>query len=163
MQETTVKLQVRRIMHEFHRKAEAAYLTTIDEQGFPHTRAMVNLRNDQAFPLAAPLFQGHEQDFMTWFSTVRGFEKLRHIERNHRVSVFYCHPQEWCSLLLKGVIQVVYDDEIRKNIWHDDWYEIFPSGILDPRQVVLRLDPVYAQGLCHIDEKRYVLEFVESK
>ncbi len=160
MDEVEMKQRLKRLMHKFHKKAQAAYLTTIDGGGFPHTRTMVNLRNDKAFPLAAPLFEGHDQDFLTYFSTVKGFDKLKHIEMNPKVSVFYCHPREWWSLLLKGTLEIVQDEGIRKRVWHDDWYEIFPSGVLDPNQVVLRLNPIYALGLCTIERQRYVFELI---
>jgi general stress protein 26 len=160
MSEHAMKQKVKQMMHTFQQQAQAVYLTTIDEAGFPHARAMVNVRNGAEFPRAVTLFAGHEHDFMTFFSTVRGLGKLSHIDRNPKVSAFYCHPREWRSLLLKGTIERVQDEVIQEKIWHADWLDIFPEGTLDPRQVILRLIPNYALGLCYIDHKRYVMELL---
>jgi len=35
-------------------RADPVYLTTVDPQGFPHTRAMFNLRNPSLFPQYVP-------------------------------------------------------------------------------------------------------------
>ena len=45
----------------------AAYLTNVDEEGFPQTRAMFNLRNKEKWPKLVPLFADHDDDFMVIF------------------------------------------------------------------------------------------------
>jgi general stress protein 26 len=140
-------------MRTFQPQAQAVYLTTIDKAGIPHARAMVNVRNGAEFPRTVPLFAGHEQDFMTHFSAVRGLGKLSHIDRNPKVSAFCCHLRERRSLLLKGTIDRMQDEVIQEKIWHADRRDIFPEGTLDPRQVILRLNPTYALGLCCIDQQ----------
>lgn len=44
--------------------AEAVYLSTIDENGFPQTRSMLNLRNTEQFANLVKLYQGHKDDFL---------------------------------------------------------------------------------------------------
>jgi phosphatidylethanolamine-binding protein (PEBP) family uncharacterized protein len=51
------------------RIAEAAYVTTIDPDGFPQTRAMFNLRRKEQFPGLASLFKDHQYDFLVYFTT----------------------------------------------------------------------------------------------
>ena len=40
---------------------DAVYLSTISEDGFPHTRMMGNLRNEQQCKVAKELFAGHDE------------------------------------------------------------------------------------------------------
>ena len=46
-----------------------AYLTTVDEKGYPQTRAMFNLRNKDRFPKLIPLFDKRHEEFMILFTT----------------------------------------------------------------------------------------------
>ena len=59
----------RAVAREIMETADVAYLSTIDPGGYPHTRAMFNLRNPAWFPKQAPLFRGHEEDFFVYLTT----------------------------------------------------------------------------------------------
>ena len=39
--------------------AKAVFVTTIDAEGFPQTRAMFNLRNKDVWPKLIPMFKDH--------------------------------------------------------------------------------------------------------
>ena len=49
--------------------SEAVYLTTVDRDGVPQTRAMVNLRNKQQYPSLIELFVPHQDDLLVLFTT----------------------------------------------------------------------------------------------
>jgi general stress protein 26 len=49
--------------------AEIAYLSTVDSDGFPQTRAMVNLRNIEQFSDLASVFQEHQEDLLIYVTT----------------------------------------------------------------------------------------------
>jgi general stress protein 26 len=160
LEERGLRAKAKELILYYQKEAQAAFLTTLDPKGFPHTRAMMNLRNERAFPTAKALFEGHEEDFVTYFSTVKGLEKLKHLSLNPKASVFYCHPAEWWSLLIKGTLETIDAEEVRKRISVQEWRGFFPEGLLSSEPVVLRLNPLSAVGLCHIDGARYIFEFL---
>jgi general stress protein 26 len=124
--------------------AGAAYLTTIGQDGYPHTRAMLNLRNRQQYPNQVHLFAQHQGDLMIYFSTNTSSNKIREIKANPRVSVYYCHPEQFHGLMLSGDIEIVDDSEIRKSLWNEGWERYYPNGPDDPDHTVLRLYPKLA-------------------
>lgn len=126
--------------------AEAAYLTTIGADGYPRTRAMLNLRNRQQYPDQVHLFVSHQDDLMVYFSTNTSSGKLTQIRANPRVCVYYCHPRKFRGVMLAGDIEIVDDSEIRKALWNDGWERYYPSGPDDPDHTVLRLYPKFARG-----------------
>jgi len=126
--------------------SKAAYLTTIDPDGFPHTRAMTNLRNKDQKPNLVSLFRDHQEDYLIIFSTNTSSAKVRHVEENPKVSVYYCHPEKWQGVMFGGEIEIVPDLELKRAIWEDGMEKYYPSGYDDPDHTILRLHPRIAKG-----------------
>jgi general stress protein 26 len=122
-----------------------AYLTTIDDEGFPQTRAMFNLRNKKWFPKLIPFFKKHD-DFTIIFSTNTSSTKINDIKTNSAVSVYYCEPEAWNGVMFGGKIEVVDDVGIKKDLWHEEWERYYSKGHDDPDHTVLRLLPTVAKG-----------------
>lgn len=121
--------------------AEMAYLTTIDERGFPQTRAMENLRNKKRFPSLIDLFQAHKDDFRVLFGTHTSSVKVNQIKKNPAVSVYYCRPNEYCGLMLGGLMDVVTDARLKEKVWQPGWKSYYSGGVGDPEFTVLSLFP----------------------
>ena len=123
-----------------------AYLTTVNQEGFPQTRAMFNLRNKKWFPKLISLFDKHRDDFMIIFSTNTSSTKINDIKSRPKTSVYYCNPDEWKGVMFGGEIEIVDDLELKKTLWHDDWDKYYPKGHDDPDHTVLRIIPTIARG-----------------
>jgi len=126
--------------------ADAAYFTTIDEQGYPQTRCMFNLRNRVKFPKLIEMFEPHAGDFMILFTTNTSSDKIAHIKMNPAVCVYYCKPDDFHGLMLSGTIELVSDAKIKERLWHDGWERYYPTGPHDPDHTVLKLLPTKAKG-----------------
>lgn len=124
--------------------AEAAYVTTIDKDGFPYTRAMFNLRRTEQFPSLIELFKKHEDDFLVYFTTNTSSSKIAHIKKNPKVSIYYCKPSDWRGLMLGGEVEIV-DKAIKEAIWQKGWEMYYPGGPHDPDHTVLCLRPMFAR------------------
>lgn len=122
-------------------EAKAAVLTTIDKQGWPSTRAMLNLRNVETYPNLVPVFDSHRNDLLVYFTTNTSSGKVSQIESNEKASVYYCDPLTWRGLMLGGVISVVSDPAIKEKIWQKDWTMYYPGGVHDPDYSILCLVP----------------------
>jgi general stress protein 26 len=125
--------------------AEAAYVTTIDPEGFPQTRAMFNLRRKELFPGLAALFKGHEDDFLVYFTTNTSSPKIGHIRNNPKVAVYYCRAGEFRGLMLSGEMERVTDRVEKARVWQKGWELYYPGGAHDSDHTVLRLRPMTAK------------------
>jgi pyridoxamine 5'-phosphate oxidase len=123
-----------------------AYLTTVDEIGFPQTRAMFNLRNKERFPKLIPIFEEHRDIFMIIFTTNTSSTKIEDIRLRPKTSVYYCNPDDWQGVMFGGEIEVVDDSELKKRIWHEGWERYYPKGYDDPDHTVLQIIPTVARG-----------------
>jgi general stress protein 26 len=149
---------LRKVCVELIETAEAAYLTTIGEDGYPHTRAMLNLRNRTQYPKQVDLFASHQDDLMIYFSTNTSSRKLDQIRSNSKVCVYYCHPSQFRGLMLAGDIEIIDDSGVRKALWNDGWERYYPSGPDDPDHTALRLYPKLAQGWYESSRFEFILE-----
>ena len=137
MEEKEIKQMCLKLMET----ADAVYLSTIDENDFPQTRAMVNLRNKQQFQDIAKVFAGHEDDFLVYMTTDTASGKYKQIQANPKASVYFCDPKEIKGLLLIGEVEVVIDRDIKHRLWQDDWKIYYPSGPDGPEYNILALLP----------------------
>ncbi|MCK4941021.1 pyridoxamine 5'-phosphate oxidase family protein [candidate division WOR-3 bacterium] len=138
--------EAKRVSLDLIESAEATYLTSIDEEGFPQTRSMFNLRNKHKFPKLVQIFSDHTNDFMIYFTTNTSSTKINQIKSNPSVCAFFCNPNEFHSLALTGTIEIVDDVRVREALWHEGWERYYPGGPNDPDHTVLRLYPFKARG-----------------
>jgi len=138
--------EIKKVSLELLESADAAYVTTIDQEGYPQTRCMFNLRNRQKFPKLIELFETHKDDFMVLFTTNTSSAKISHIKKNPAVCVYYCKSEEFHGLMLSGNVEIVDDHRIREQLWHEGWKRYYPMGANDPDHTVLRFLPVKAKG-----------------
>jgi len=140
------EIDAKRLSLKLMATSKAAYLTTIDEKGFPHTRAMTNLRNKIQKPNLTSLFSGHVEDYLILFSTNTSSTKVRHVKSNPKVSVYYSDPEKWQGVMFGGEIEIAADVKLKQAIWDDGMKKYYPGGYDDPDHTVLRLHPRMVKG-----------------
>jgi len=126
-------------------ESKAAYLTTIDLDGFPITRAMFNLRNKEQFPEFSKFFQNQEDIFTIYISTNTSSTKVEHLKSNPLMCVYFCDADNFQGFMLGGSVEFIDDIKVKKNIWLDWWTKYYPKGIEDPDYTLLRLNPKTAR------------------
>ena len=127
--------------------ADAAYMTTVGVDGFPRTRAMLNLRNREQYPAQVELYADHTTDLMTYVTTNTGSFKRGELEANPRVCLYYCHPADFFGVCLIGDVEIVDDMAAKSALWVDGWDQYFPTGkVDDPDFTLLRLFPIEVRG-----------------
>jgi general stress protein 26 len=85
------------------RASDAVYVTTIDSQGYPDTRAMLNLRNPAQYPNLEPFFEQYQEDLSIFFSTNTSSQKLKEIAQNPKASAYFCTPKDFKGVMLSGM------------------------------------------------------------
>jgi len=128
--------------------AEAVYLSTVEADGYPRIRAMLNLRNRAQYPDHVHLYDGHDDDFMVYVSTNTTSRKRKEIETNPRIGLYYCRPAEFFGMSLVGDVEIVEDPKIKEAVWVDGWERYFRTTGRpdDPDFTLLRLHPKSARG-----------------
>ncbi len=136
---------IKEVSRQLIESAEAAYLTTIGSDGFPDTRAMLNLRNTTQYPGLAHFFSSLDP-FQLYFSTNTSSSKVRQMQENPNVSVYYCQPKSFHGVMFGGKIEIIEDVSIKQALWQPGWEIYYPKGFDDPDHTVLRLSPLFLRG-----------------
>ena len=142
MEEKELKQECLKLMET----ANAIYLSTNGDDGYPHTRMMSNLRNKKENPVAAEIVGQNQEDFVIYFITSQSSPKMQQIGSNPKVSAYLCNPAEFHTLLLGGEAEEITDIEFKKQLWQDGWEMHWPGGADDPEFTVLQLSPTFARG-----------------
>ncbi len=119
--------------------ASVVDLTTIGLDGYPATRAMLNLRNPREYPHLAPLYAEEENPLVVYMTTNTSSEKFRQIEANGRACLYYSDPRAFHGVMLQGTVEIVTDPDLRRRAWRADWAEYYPAGWDD--YTLLRFTP----------------------
>jgi general stress protein 26 len=123
------------------RTSPACYLATVNEEGFPEIRAMLNLRNESQYPSLRDFFTGQTGDFTVFLGTNTSSEKSRQIQANPNASLYYCLPEKWRGVMLTGRLETIEDRAVKQALWLSDWTMYYPQGPGDPDYTVFRLRP----------------------
>jgi len=126
---------------ELIEQSKAAYLTTIDHEGNPITRAMFNLRNKKQFPEFSKIFENQKDQFLIYISTNTSSSKVSHIKENPAINVYFCDPDDFKGVMLGGSVEIIEDMNIKQKIWLDWWTKYYPQGLNDQDYTLLSLNP----------------------
>lgn len=109
---------------ELIRNSKIAMIGTVDDDGYPNIKAMLNLVSDGMNTI--------------WFSTNTSSKRVPQIEKNKKASVYFVDQARFKGLMLIGEMEVVRDDASRKKLWFDGSEKFYPLGVNDPDYSVLR-------------------------
>ncbi len=137
--------EVRKTSLELMESSKAAYLTTIDSEGYPITRAMFNLRNKEQFPELSEFFSEQDNKFVIYISTNTSSSKIDHIQKNPKISVYFCEPEDFKGIMFGGEAETIDDIEIKQKLWLDGWTKYYTKGLEDPDYTLLKLIPKTAR------------------
>jgi general stress protein 26 len=124
---------------EVMENASFVELTTVDRQGFPSTRAMLNLRNRRQYPHLAALYGEEKNPLTVYLTTNTSSAKIGEIAGNAKACLYFCRPEAFHGILLQGTVEHVTDRAFRQKVWLDGWKMYYPKG--DEDYSVLRFVP----------------------
>ena len=137
---------------------ECCVLTTIDGNGMPNSRALLNLANPGMYPGLADFISERKDSLSVYFSTNTSSQKIQHIRECPKVSAYYFLTNPYRGVMLQGNIKIIGDREVKDRLWQDDWTLYYPEGRLDPDYSVLSLSPSYVKYYCGLHTEEYVFE-----
>ncbi len=106
-------------------KQSTVYISSVDEDGFPCTRAMMGIREREGIKTI-------------YFSTNTASMKVAQYRQNSKACIYFCDKRFYRGCMLKGTIEVMIDSETKERIWRDGDTMYYPKGVTDPDYCVLK-------------------------
>ncbi len=106
-------------------KQTVAFLGSIDQEGFPNIKAMLQPRNREGI-----------RTF--YFTTNTSSMRVTQFKENNRACVYFCDRRFFKGVMLKGTIEVLTDPASKEMIWMPGDTMYYKEGVTDPDYCVLR-------------------------
>lgn len=133
-------------IYEFIKKQKTAFIASVDEDGFPNIKAMFTPRK----------IEGNCFYFTTNTSSMRTEQYMK----NPKASIYFYHKGRlvYEGIMLVGTMEVLQDEEIKKEIWQPGDTIYYKKGVTDPDYCVLKFTAVKGRRYCDLQKESFVLE-----
>jgi general stress protein 26 len=102
-----------------------AFISSIDEDGFPNTKAMLPPRKREGIKVI-------------YFTTNTSSMRVSQYKKNSKACVYFCDKRFFRGVMLKGKMDVLEDSKSKEMIWKDGDTMYYPLGVTDPDYCVLK-------------------------
>ncbi|MDO5380746.1 pyridoxamine 5'-phosphate oxidase family protein [Phascolarctobacterium sp.] len=106
-------------------KQSTAFLSSVDADGFPNTKAM----------LAPRLREGIRVFYLTSNTSSMRAAQYR---QNPKACLYFCDRRFFRGVMLLGTVEVLTDAAAKELIWREGDTMYYPQGVTDPDYCVLR-------------------------
>ncbi len=106
-------------------KAGTSFLSYMDKEGFPVTKAMLKPRERNGLK-------------EIWFSTNTSSNKVVCFKENEKASVYFIDKRFFRGVSLIGTVEVLETVEAKERIWREGDEMYYKKGVADPDYCVLR-------------------------
>ena len=106
-------------------KATVSIISSIDEDGFPNSKAMLPPRKREGIK-------------HIFFTTNTSSLRARQYLSNPKACVYFFDKRFFKGVMLRGTMEVLHDSESKEAIWKHGDEMYYPKGITDPDYCVLR-------------------------
>ena len=93
--------------------------------------------NSEGFPRPVPMAKGETQGCnIIWMATGADSVKVADFRRNPKAGL--CYDKGGSSVCLRGTVEIINDDRIRRQKWQEWYINHFSGGPADPNYLLLR-------------------------
>ena len=106
-----------------------AYISSVDDEGFPCTKAMLAPRK--------------RESIKTFYFTTNTFSlRVAHYKANPKASIYFCDEKGFMGMMLRGTMEVLTDAASKEMIWREGDTQYYPAGVTDPNYCVLKFTAI---------------------
>lgn len=105
-------------------KQGVAYISSVDGEGFPNTKAMLPPRKREGIKTF-------------YFTTNTSSMRVAQYRENPKACIYFCDKRFFRGVMLKGTVTVLEDAPSKEMIWREGDTLYYPQGVTDPDYCVL--------------------------
>ena len=128
---------------EFIQKQKVAFIASVDEEGFPNVKAMFAPRK----------IEGDSFYFTTNTSSMRSQQFVK----NSKACIYFYNKGrfKYEGIMLTGIMEVLHDDEIKREIWRSGDTMYYREGVTDPDYCVLKFTAIRCRYYCDLKTESF--------
>lgn len=131
---------------KFIQKQKTVFIGSVDEDGFPNMKAMFTPRK----------IDGNCFYFTTNTSSMRSQQFMK----NPKASIYFYHRgrYKYEGIMLTGTMEVLQDDDIKREIWRTGDSMFYKQGMTDPDYCVLKFTAIKGRHYCDLKTESFNIE-----
>ena len=136
---------VKELIAQMADKLPIAYISSVDQDGFPWTKAMLKPRK--------------REGIKTFYFTTNTFSiRVAQYKANPKASIYFCDAEGFKAVLLRGTMEVLTDTVSKEMIWRDGDEQYYPGGVTDPNYCVLKFTTTDGRFYSDFYPRSFVIE-----
>ena len=143
--ETPALAGVKELIAQMADKLPIAYISSVDQEGFPWTKAMLKPRK--------------REGIKTFYFTTNTFSiRVAQYKANPKASIYFCDAEGFKGMMLRGTMEVLTDAASKEMIWRDGDEQYYPGGVTDPNYCVLKFTATDGRFYSDFYPRSFVIE-----
>ena len=128
-------------------KRKVAFIASIDEEEYPNVKAMLRLQKIEGL-----------RTF--YFSTNTSSMRVQQYRKNPKACIYFYRKGliKYQGVMLKGIMEVIETDEIKKEFWQFGDKMFYPKGVTDPDYCILKFSATSGRYYCDLKTESFELE-----
>jgi len=126
-------------------KQGVAFISSIDDDGFPNTKAMLPPRKREGIKYF-------------YFSTNTSSMRVSQYRKNPKACIYFCDRRFFRGVMLKGTMEVLEDNESKEMIWREGDTMYYSEGVHDPDYCVLRFTAKEGRYYSNFKSEQFTVE-----
>ena len=130
----------------FIKKQNVSFIASVDEEGFPNIKAMFAPRK----------IEGN----CFYFSTNTSSMRTQQFVKNAKASIYFYNRGRFKfeGIMLTGTVEVLQDDNIKREIWCTGDTMYYKQGVTDPDYCVLKFTALGGRYYCDLKTESFDIE-----
>ena len=125
-------------------KAKFAYLSYLDGEGFPTTRAMLAPREREGIRVF-------------YLTTNTSSQKVAALRRDPRASLYFTDTRFFRGVSLSGRVEILEDAASKARVWREGDEQYYPQGVGDPDYCVLKFTAEKGRYYSHFKSEDFLI------
>ncbi|MFV0413780.1 MAG: pyridoxamine 5'-phosphate oxidase family protein [Oscillospiraceae bacterium] len=126
-------------------KQSISYISSVDEQGFPNTKALLKPRKCEGLKTI-------------YFSTNTSSMRVGQFRKNPKACLYFGDKRFFRGVMLRGTIEVLEDAAHKELLWKSGDVLYYPLGVTDPDYCVLKFTAIDGRYYSNFKSQNFVLE-----
>ena len=136
---------VKELIAQMADKQPIAYISSVDKDGFPWTKAMLKPRK--------------REGIKTFYFTTNTFSiRVAQYKANPKACVYFCDARGFKGMMLRGTMEVLTDAASKEMIWRKGDTQYYPAGVTDPNYCVLKFTAIDGRFYSDFYPRSFVIE-----
>ncbi|MCK9169250.1 MAG: pyridoxamine 5'-phosphate oxidase family protein [Treponema sp.] len=144
-------------------KSDGAVFSTVNEKGYPESRALLNLANKKQYPeLIGKALITDGNRVSVYFTTNTSSRKVSQLRTNPKSSLYFCIPDKFLGAGLCGIMTEITDQKIKDDFWQPGWRIYYHRGSSDPDYALLKFVSEDIRSWYHSAEHTFSVSSAEN-